>query len=334
MRTEFRVQGSWFRVQGAGFRVQGLGGRGQGGRDPGRWIALFAVLLAGGCASPKVPQFTDADWVSHTTTGRGCYERGDYRRGADAYGRAQQRARALDDAEALAVAAVNRATCLLAEGDAAGARAAVQEALADSRVSAERRAELETAGARAELALGRPEEALSRAGAVLKPGVSAVQQAQARLVQSAARLALKDSVQAAQVLDALPAKEWSRLPASLRAEAAERRAQIAEAEQKPAAAKDRLDQAAVLWKEAGRLPEMARALAAGGRQAEAAGDLAGACDRFWRASRSLWAQGFSVEAVRLLEEGVACAERLEDENIARKLAELLVTFRNEQRLEQ
>ena len=65
-----------------------------------------AALLVAGCATPPEPQFMDADWVSHVTTGRGAYERGDYRRAAEAYGRAEQRAQALDDADALAVAAV------------------------------------------------------------------------------------------------------------------------------------------------------------------------------------------------------------------------------------
>ena len=88
----------------------------------GSWIAAVAVAWAAGCAAPPAPRFTDADWVSHVTTGRGAYERGDYRRAADAYGRAQQRARALDDAEALAVAAVNRATALVAAGQAIAAR--------------------------------------------------------------------------------------------------------------------------------------------------------------------------------------------------------------------
>jgi ribosome maturation protein Sdo1 len=73
------------------------------------------------------------------------------RRAAEAYGRAEQRGRALDDADALAVAAVNRALCLVAAGQAPEARAAIDEALADARVSPQRRAELQVAGARAEL---------------------------------------------------------------------------------------------------------------------------------------------------------------------------------------
>jgi hypothetical protein len=80
--------------------------------------------------------------VSHVTTGRGAYERGDYRRGADAYGRAQQRARALDDADTLAISAVNRATALVAAGRAAEALAGLDEALADARIEPARRAEL------------------------------------------------------------------------------------------------------------------------------------------------------------------------------------------------
>ena len=78
---------------------------------------------------------------------------------------------------------------------------------------------------------------------------------------------------------------------------------------------------------------MARALAEAGRQAQAAGDGAGACDRFYRAARSLWAQGVQTEAIQVLEEGVEAAEQLDDEAIAKKMAELFVTFKDGKRLE-
>ncbi|HXK79916.1 MAG TPA: hypothetical protein PLB42_07025, partial [Kiritimatiellia bacterium] len=107
-------------------------------------------MLLAGCATPPAPQVTDEDWVSHVTTGRGLYARGDYRRGASAFERAQVRARAMDDANALAVAAVNRAQCLLAEDQPGEARTAIEEALADPRVSRDRRMELLAAGARAD----------------------------------------------------------------------------------------------------------------------------------------------------------------------------------------
>lgn len=313
------------RIQESGFKIQNEARQARG------WVAALALMVAAGCAAPKA-QFTDADWVSHSSTGRGAYERGDYRRAADAYGRAQQRARALDDADALAVAAVNRATCLVAAGQAGDARAAVDEALADARTSAGRRAELLVAGARADAALGKPAEALARVDEALKLEPEAALRAQALLARGAAWLAKQDSAAASKALaEGMPEKEWSRLPASLRAEAAALRAQIAVAEKQPAEAMALQDEAAALWKKAGRLPEMARALAEAGRQAKAADDGAGACDRFWRAARSLWAQGLQTEAARVLEEGVECAEQFGDESVAKKMAELLVTFKKDNR---
>ena len=315
-------------IQNSGFRSQ------NGGRRPGRWLAALALGLAAGCASPPAPQFTDADWVSHVTTGRGAYERGDYRRGAEAYARAEQRARALDDAEALAVAAVNRATCLLAAGQADEARAGVDEALGDPRVSPARRAELTVAGARADVALGQIDEALASVEAALKLEPEPVLRAQALLARGAEELAREKPDAAEKALsEDMAAKEWERLPASLRAERAVLRARIAAAENQPAEAAARQDEVAALWKKAGRLPDMARALAEGGRQAQAAGDGAGACDRFYRAARSLWAQDLRPEAVRALEEGISCAEKLKDEAVGKRLADLFVTFRNGERLE-
>ena len=303
------------RVQGSGFGL----------------VAGLALALAG-CATPR-PQFTDADWVSHSTTGRGCYERGDYRRGADAYQRAARRAWALDDADALAVSAVNRAVCLLAEGQADAALAGVDEALRDSRVSPGRRMELLVAGARAELALARLDPARARAGEALDLRPPPALQAQALLIQSAAQLAGGDAAAAARILaDGRSAGSWAKLPAAIRAEYAARRADIAMAAQKPGEAAALLDEAAAWWKQANRLPEMARALAEAGRQAQAAGDLPGACDRLYRAARSLWGQRFQPEAVRALETGVACAEQLKDEARGRQMAELVVTFQNDGRL--
>ena len=314
-------------IQNSGVRIQ------NGGRRPGRWLAVLALGLAAGCATPPAPRFTDADWVSHVTTGRGAYERGDYRRAADAYGRAQQRARALDDADALAISAVNRATALVAAGQAADALAGLDEALADARIEPARRAELLVAAARAEQARGQPGAALERVAAALELKPAPALQAQALLAKSGAELAQENSAAAARALAEMSAKAWAALPESLQAEQAEMRAAIAAAEKKPKDALARQDAAADLWKKAGRLPEMARALAAAGRQALAADDLAGAADRFYRSARSLWAQGLRPEALRVLEEGVAVAERLDDESVAKKMGELFVTFQSAQRLD-
>ena len=319
MKKVFRIQNSEFRIRNSRFS---------------NWLGLLAALLAAGCATPPEPQFTDADWVSHVTTGRGAYERGDYRRAAEAYGRAEQRARALDDADALAVAAVNRATCLLADGKAADATGGIAEALADARIAKERRAELLVAGARAELALGKSDDAIARVDEALKLEPPPALKAQALLAKSGAELARGNPAAATKALtDGMSAKEWKGLPISLQADQAALRAQIAVAEKKPAVAMVMQDEAATLWKKADRLPDMARALAEAGRQAQAADDLAGACDRFYRAARSLWAQGLQPEAVRALEEGVKAAEQLDDEAVAKKIAALFVTFKDDQRLD-
>lgn len=317
-RAEGRGQRSEDRVQSSGLREM--------------CAVVVAALLLGGCATPR-PQFTDADWVSQTTTGRGCFERGDFRRGADAFARAQQRARALDDADALAVSAVNRAVCLLADGRAAEARADVAEALANARTSPARRAEVLAAAARVELALGQPDETLSRAAEALASKPPAALRGQILLAQSGAWLAKSEPATAAKVLsDGLTAGAWAKLPESIRAEWAARRGEIAASEQKPAEAAALQDESAALWKQAGRLPEMARALVAAAHQKKAAGDLPGACDRLYRAASSLWAQGLQTEAIRALDAGVVCAEELKDEDIGRRMADLYVTFKSDKRL--
>lgn len=307
------------------------------GRNPARkgWLqtAWLGILwgLAVGCAT-MTPPFTDEEWVAHTTTGRGSRARGDERRAADAFARAQQRARALDDADALAVSAVNRAYCLLPLARATEARADVAEALRDARLSPARRAELLAAAARVELALNQPEaaQAFCADAAALKP--PRVLQAQLALTQSAAWLAKNDAPAAAQALRGLPPGAWQQQPNSVRAEYALRRGEIAAADQQSADSAARYDEASALWKAAGRLPEMARALQAAGRQYQAAGELAPACDRLYRAANSFWAQGLATEANAALATGVSCAEALRDETTSQRMAQLGVTFTKEKRL--
>jgi hypothetical protein len=291
---------------------------------------IFSMLA--GCSTPA-PQFTDSEWISHSATGRGNYERGDTRRAADAYAKAARRARALDDADALAVTAVNRAVCLLAEDQAAEAQRGVAEALADPRVSPSRRAELGILASRIDLALDQPEQAKQSAMDVLQMDVPPAVKAQALLARSAAELALGETAQAAETLaKGLPAKAWKQLPAVFRADRAVQQADLAAANDSAKEAAAYQTAAADLYRQADRLSEMAEALAAAGRQNRASGQLPAACDQLYRAARSLWAQGAEEEAAAVLAEGIACAEELQDKAVGLRMAELGVTFKSGTRL--
>ncbi len=298
-------------------------------------VGLCAGLVLGsltGCSTPT-PQFTDSEWISHTATGRGNFERGDYRRAADAYARAARRARAIDDADAVAVSAVNRAVCLLAEGKPAEAQRGVAEALADARIAPSRRAELTIMASRIALVLDQPEEAKVFAMNVLQMKLSPAVQAQALLAKSGAELAMGDLVQASATLSkGLSPKAWKQLPVAFQADLAGRQADLAVANELSKDAAAYQTTAADLYRQADRLSEMAEALAAAGRLNRISGDLPVACDQLYRAARSLWAQGNEEEATRILVEGVACAEELNDVAVGLRMAELGVTFKNGTRL--
>lgn len=297
------------------------------------WLCAGIVLGSlAGCSTPA-PQFTDSEWISHSATGRANYERGDTRRAADAYAKAARRARALDDADALAVTAVNRAVCLLAEEQAVEAQRSVAEALADPRVSTARRAELGILASRIDLALDQPEQAKQSARDVLQMELTPAVKAQALLARSAAELALGETAQAADTLSkGLPAKAWKQLPAVFRADRAVRLADLAVANDSAQEAAAYQTTAADLYRQADRLSEMAEALAAAGRQNRASGQLPAACDQLYRAARSLWAQGEEEEAMGVLAEGITCAEELQDPAVGLRMAELGVTFKKETRL--
>jgi len=294
-------------------------------------MAGMALLIMSGCSTP-MPQFTDSEWISHSATGRGSYERGDMRRAADAYAKAANRARALDDADALAVTAVNRAVCLLAEDQAVEAQRGVTEALADSRVSPDRRAELGILASRIELALDQPDQAKQSATEILQMDLKPAVKAQALLAKSAAELALGETAQAAETLSkGLSPKAWKQLPAVFQADRAVLRADLAVANELSKDAVAYQSSAADLYRQADRLTEMAEALAEAGRLNRASGDLSAACDQLYRAARSLWAQGAEEAAAGVLAEGIACAEELQDEAVGLRMAELGVTFKRESR---
>ncbi len=302
MRTEAKIVHSGFRVQASGFRKRETVGReyptshiphpiSQWGRSG--WLAVLALGLLAGCASPPAAQFTDGDWVSQSTTGRGSYDRGDYRRAADAYGRAEQRARALDDADALAVAAVNRAVCLLAEGKAREALAGVDEALADARVSKARQAELKVAGARASVALGKSEEASVPSGRgadtrsfvhVAGTGLAGEERSgigsrrQFRGGEDALGRALREGM--VEAPRASPCGTGGTPGENGGGGTSARRMPCESLTNRPRCGK----KPAACRRWPGPWPRR-------GSRPRPPGDLAGACDRFYRAARSLWAQG-------------------------------------------
>ena len=139
-------------------------------------LALAAAFAAGcatggkGAAIPDAPApVNDADWHSLVKSGRGCFQRNDFKAALPLFAAAARRSRALDDPNGLAVALLDQARCfeeleitdILADRDKAaanGAPAAVEnmpermrlrdELLAlrsDARLTDRRRAELDVA---------------------------------------------------------------------------------------------------------------------------------------------------------------------------------------------
>jgi tetratricopeptide (TPR) repeat protein len=285
--------------------------------------SLGAWLFLGGCVSPK-PFFSDSDWIAHTTTGKAAYQRGDLRAASDAHALAQKRAEALDDAEALAVASVNRAVVLLADGKQLEARSNLADSLADVRVSPRRRTELLSIEARSLYELGDLDASLLAIASALQLSPYPRIQAQLHLVQCSVFIQQGKAEAAQSILDgAFFQKQLESLFSAIQAEHAELNARIAETQGRHQEAMKSYDAASILWKEAARLPKMARALANAGRQAKLFGDGFGAGDRLYRSARSLWAQGMADEALSVMGEATEIAATAEDHSLGRRLAEWL-----------
>jgi len=289
-------------------------------------LTLAALLLAAGCAGPDPMEKGDPEYAALELSARQAFDGGQVERAAGLYGRALQRARAMDDALSLGDAAYNLAACYLALGDGGRAAALLEEAEAELRRGGRSPADALLLGAEAALLRESRADAASFCDEVLAlPGGSAGDGHRAHACMVLARLA-RDAgdlpVARGRLAEAVDHISDADDP-SLLARAAGFEAVLFLDEGSPADAAGAFDREAGYFQDAGRFGEMAGALERAGAAYREAGDAGRAADRFYRSARSSLGQGNGPAARRAAGAALAAARAAGDAGLARRIELLL-----------
>ncbi len=257
-------------------------------RTWGVWLCLAGAWVLSACRSTQPAErapMVHADVHDLCTLARRAWERGQASVAAGLYERALQRARGLDDAGGILVAATGLAVCRLEIGDSHGARRAAAEA----RWSAQRLGSDESNArlleARALAQEGRHREAASVAREVLTRHSRGPLAAMAAVIVARDALLQNDEPTIRAMLDLARRAALADSPAALRAS-------IAEIQAMNAAQKSDWPAAAVAWEEAARQwsatgrasADVVRCLAEAARAHDQAGERGAAAAAWYRAA--------------------------------------------------
>lgn len=276
-------------------------------------LGFISGILGAGCASPPPSRPRDPDLDRFAGAARVSFDHGAFEQAVNLYRRALERARAADDPLEIGNNAFNLAVGLIASGRAEEARPLLREA----------RVELERAGQDVSEAL-LVEAAAARDAGQAEEAAALLEEVQARLKKSGDRsLSVQTALLRAQlacdrgkpaeagaILKAVTADLRRERDPVLKARFAGVQARVARMVGQPLAAARLLDEEADGYKRAGgRIRELAEALKRAGQAWLEAGHPREASDRFYRAARSLFAQGQIVEALKLIDPALAAAEK-------------------------
>lgn len=133
----------------------------------------------------------------------------------------------------------------------------------------------------------------------------------------------RDALEARTLLDVALTYYRESQPRPLRARVSEVKGQVLLLEERPGDAGQEFDFEANLLRSSGRYPGMAMALVRAGGAYEKGGLLQAAADRYYRAGRSMLAQGNAEGAIKIAEKAGAAATDAGDEKLANKARALL-----------
>jgi len=278
---------------------------------------LLAGLILSGCASskPRTSAPPDPELSRLSSLARASFDKGSALDARRLYEQALTRALATDRSLEIGVASYNLAVCLFAAGDYEAARRHVRVA----------RQELTAAGHDAadtwllEARLARREGEIEEVRGLAEQGLAALgkrkaPELRAGLLLLRAAVACDAGDALAARIDLTAARNLARHPASaLAAEFAEIEGRILLIEGQPILAAREFDREASLLQESGIYGDMALALVRAGQSYYEAQDWGAACDRYFRAARSLYGQGNPIGALKICEESITCAENLGDD---------------------
>jgi tetratricopeptide (TPR) repeat protein len=265
------------------------------------WLAWAALLpQLSGCATHRIASSADSELTAATTAAQLAFANDRIELALQLYGGALARARALDDAAAIADAAYNLAACLIELGQYSPALVQLDEAEAEAKRAGRPIVDVLLLRATVAHLQIKPTLAMALADQILSqnPPPSNTERAQAYLVKAEASCDAGDAAGAENALRGLNAATIS--SPVLRARLISAIASTRRLEKDWKAAASEFDRAADAARVAHRYPLMGRDLADAGRAYQAGGNHGMAADRFYRSARSAYGLGNATDALKLL----------------------------------
>ena len=259
-----------------------------------RLFSALALLVLVGCATSPTSTAPsgDKELSRNNNLARVAFENGSTANAIDLYGKALQRARAMDDATEIGNAAYNLALCHVILGQLDQASVSLAEAKTAFKRSGGNPADVLLLEATIAQRQGKREQSLSLADQVLSASPDESHRFQVALLKGTIACEQGDAARARAAL----AAEKIRVTNPTLLAAKERLAgNIFLLEKKPVEAAAAFDRAGALYQKAKRWRDMALALRRAAEAYRAAGDTERAEDRLLRAQRSLAAQGEKAE---------------------------------------
>ena len=287
-------------------------------------VSVMMLLAAGGCATTpkenKVPDIRDNDpmIVQLSTTARKAFEAGEIPNAVVMYRRALDRARAMDNAREIGRNAYNLASGLIALEEWDEIPALLQEAERETKRAGDDAGPILLLAAETQMLERNWPGAEATIDRLETMEISNDVRGQAYVLRARIACERKDAVRADAFLKRARGYLNKQPEPGLAAAISEVSGHIAMLEERWADAAKAFDRQAAWLQKSGRLPEMADALEAAGKNHLVAGDTVAASDRFYRSARSLMAQGNYLDALRVVELAVQAAgpETTDDEGAA------------------
>jgi hypothetical protein len=275
-----------------------------------KWTGWLALALLAGCSSPKPASSVDPELSRVTVTARQSFDKGSPAQAARLYLRALNMARAADDAFEIGNNAYNLGACLIAMEKYADARALLAEARREFARLQRDPADIILLEARAALGQGELDAATALADQVVPAAKADAGRYRVLVALLKARVACErgDAAGARAELSRIQRELDAGKDPVVQAEAAGVSGLVCTMENDPGKAAPAYDLQAESFRRAARHREMALALGRAGKAYAAAGIPGSAGDRFYRAGRSLFAQGDDLEALRMVEAALNAAE--------------------------
>ncbi len=293
-------------------------------------VLICGLLILPGCSSPKVSREYDPELSRTASAGRSAFEHGSTEVAARLFIRALARARIMDNSREIANNAYNLAVCEVTLGQYDEARTYLQEAETELTRRGRSLTDVLLMQARVALYQHKGEEARTLTDQVLaQPGVEKNEDYRVQVQLIRARVACDSGDEARANTDLASAvtllkKVSDPMP---HAEASELTARIHLMANEPAKAAPFFDQQAEFLRKGGRYREMALALSRAGDSYYKSGNVKLAADRFYRAARSLFAQGDDLGALQQVKLAVKSAEQTGEKHDVEPIAALFEQIR-------